>query len=485
MYALLAWVVGCYLGSSAARAEVVETNQAAKLYLRAGEQSRVVMSIKSGQQMTVLAKDGRWLKVRVKGRTGYVTRSSVAVDSNDVQRNTRRRPFVDGRSTGRTFGGEGPDDRVGGDATETDPEDTGGDEGDDAGDGDRKTKRPKNSNSSVSDDEDEDDPDEKSTSEDDDERARVTVNERVILRADPNKRSAKILTATNGDMFFLVEKRGKWSLLETTDGDKSGWILSRLHSSQDSAGPRSRVIGVNARLGVTLISQAMRSTGSQAKYPDNYNLQSSSLTLAIGGEYLRPYQDDYVLGAYLSYAGTKAAPGVAYKEPTTGTSTNISFSMHNAVLVAEGGYDFHSRKGMIALARVGFRYNAFFVDANNAANLPSEIFRGPVIGASLLLPKLTPTIGLRATVDALVLGTRKQTIGVEDGTSPSPFGLQVEVAGSYQWSPGLQIMAGYQLDYASTDFGAPKAGSKRMHMGTSVARTDLFHSITVGAGKSF
>src|SRR4051812_33269720 len=101
-------------------AEKVRTNASAKVYKRAGEQGKVVVKVKEGQSMTVLAKEGRWLKVRVSGRTGYIPRSKVDMPEGDdeIVRNTRRRPFVDGRGTKRGFGGEaGPDDRIGADAT--------------------------------------------------------------------------------------------------------------------------------------------------------------------------------------------------------------------------------------------------------------------------------------------------------------------------------------------------------------------------------
>src|SRR5580765_8477986 len=116
---LVTVVLGVVAWSQPGHAEKVKTNQSAKLYSRAGEQAPVVLKIKSGQSMTVLAKDGRWLKVRVSGRTGWIPRSKVDMpdDDEDIVRNTRRRPFVDGRGTKRGFGGEtGPEDRVGADA---------------------------------------------------------------------------------------------------------------------------------------------------------------------------------------------------------------------------------------------------------------------------------------------------------------------------------------------------------------------------------
>jgi hypothetical protein len=43
----------------------------------------------------------------------------------------------------------------------------------------------------------------------------------------------------------------------------------------------------------------------------------------------------------------------------------------------------------------------------------------------------------------------------------------------------------YNLSYASTDFGAPVATSQRMHTGSAVSRTDVYHSVTFGICKAF
>src|SRR4051812_46190949 len=118
--AFVVLVLGVLAWSRPAEAEKVKANQIAKLYSRAGEQSPVILKLKPGQTMTVLAKDGRWIKVRVSGRTGWIPRSKIDMpeDDDEIARNTRRRPFVDGRGTRRGFGGEGgPEDRIGADAT--------------------------------------------------------------------------------------------------------------------------------------------------------------------------------------------------------------------------------------------------------------------------------------------------------------------------------------------------------------------------------
>jgi hypothetical protein len=152
---ILVAIASCAFGfGSIASAEKVKTNQEAKLLNHPGEQGAVLLHLKEGQTMTLLSEEGRWLKVRVQGRTGFVPRSKVDMPDNaEIARNTRRRPFVDGRSTHRGFdSGAGPDDRVGADAT-----------GDiatkDTGDDDDSSKKPvvKKPAKSKGDDDDDDD----------------------------------------------------------------------------------------------------------------------------------------------------------------------------------------------------------------------------------------------------------------------------------------------------------------------------------------
>src|SRR5688500_20195378 len=93
-------VVAVVLGISAwsapahAETEKVKTNQVTKLHRRPGEQAPVILTIKPGQLVTLLARDGRWLRIRVSGRTGWIARSKVDLpdDEEDFVRNTRRRP---------------------------------------------------------------------------------------------------------------------------------------------------------------------------------------------------------------------------------------------------------------------------------------------------------------------------------------------------------------------------------------------------------
>src|SRR3954462_8217344 len=145
------FVVLALATTGTASAEKVKTNQETRVLNHPGEQGKLVIKVKEGQQMTLIGTEGRWLHVRVSGRTGWVARSKVEMaDPDEMARNTRRRPFVDGRSTHRGFGSsEAPDDRIGADAV------GGGD--DSAGDDDAKPAAKKPAKKPAKDEGDDDD----------------------------------------------------------------------------------------------------------------------------------------------------------------------------------------------------------------------------------------------------------------------------------------------------------------------------------------
>ena len=528
-------VLGVAGVSGPASADKVKTNQSAKLYSHPGEAGTVLTSIKSGQAMTVLAKEGRWLKVRVNGRTGYVPRSKVDMpDDGEVQRNTRRRPFVDGRSTGRGFGGEaGPDDRVGADATgdgggspgAKDPDDEedggkpkgrhGGDKGGKGDKGDKGDKggKPRRGHKADPDDDaepsedgppggkgDKDDKDNQDDNKDDkgdkddgdapkdsDTRPIAHVSSSVKAYEEASKSSAVAFKAKPDQKLFVEDKKGKWTEVSLEEGDV-GWVLTSQLDMDDTGGGGGigkRLIDLRARVGLTIVNQGIRSVGSTGTVPDNYNVGSAAAVLALGGQYLMPYKTSYVLGGEIAYQYAKASPGVAFM------GSNIGFSVHDLDVRAMAGYDLHKSNGMTVFGRLGYRYQGFLVSnvldfTKNTARIPSEVDKGPAIGVALWIPRITPKIGIRASLDAIFYGVN-QTQNLEDGSSPSATGLNLGGAFTYHWKSNMDLQATYDLNYASVSFGAPTASSMRGHAATvtSVSRTDIFHTIAFGITRAF
>jgi len=518
-----------------AHAEKVKTNQQTKVYSRPGEHGTVLLKVKSGQNMTVLSKEGRWLKVRVQGRTGYVPRSKVDMpDGDEIVRNTRRRPFVDGRSTKRGFAGDqGPDDRVGADATgdvaqsgggDDDSSDSGDDDSskkkstakkkktggdddaDDSGDDDdggskkKVAAKKKGGDGDDGDDGDDAEPDDSKTDEPaDDDRPRAHVSSKTKVLAERDKESDTQFVAKPDEVLYTSDVKGKWTFVENEEGD-AGWVLtSQLDEDGGGGGGHGkRVIDVRARMGLTFIQQGMRTVGSTFTgtgfNPDNYNLGTSALTLSLAGSYYKPYGKDYILGADLSYTYAKTVFGGVFADPDGPggmPGVNIGMALHQVDLRGAVGKDLHKSNGMAVFARLGYRYQGFLIDnvtdaTKNPAKLPSEVFQAPTIGAMLSIPRLTDKLGLRVALDAAVFATSvTQTKGYEDGVSPSAKAACLSGVLTYKWKKDMDLQGSYDFDYESIDFGKPTAMNLRGHTGTDSSRSDFFHIVSFGIVKAF
>jgi hypothetical protein len=506
------------------RAEKVKTNQSTKLYTRAGEHSPVILKVKSGQTMTVLGKDGRWLKVRVSGRTGWITRSTVdAPDADDeLARNTRRRPFVDGRGTKRGFGGEaGPDDRIGADATgdavdapATRPRK--GDKGDadddarpvkprkgdkargDADDDDRararKPTRGARADRPADDDADrpgkrgKDDGDAVADDAPEASRPLAHVAKPTSILNEPNKDSEESFKAGPRTALYVVADKGKWTFVENDEGDAGYVLTSKLDIEPgDGGGPRKRMIDGRARLGVTFVAQSVSTPGGPTSLPDNYTARSSAITIALGGSVLFPYSKRYWFGGELAYDFDEAYPGIS------NMNQSISFSYHVLNLRAIAGYDLQTASGMIVFGRLGYHYDSFQVSdvgdfTKNTAKLPNQIISGPTLGAALAIPMLTKDLGLQVSVDAIPFGASvQQTKNLEDGTGPSAKAVYLGGRLTYRWKPKMDLQATYDLSYTSVSFsGMPPATSLRGHMGTSTSSgSDFNNAVSVGITYGF
>jgi hypothetical protein len=498
---VLVLVLAVVAWSKPGHAEKVKTNQSTKLYSRAGEQSPVILSVKSGQAMTLLAKDGRWLKVRTMGRTGWIPRSKVDVPEGDdeIARNTRRRPFVDGRGTRRGFGGEGgPDDRVGADAT-GDGEDP--KTGDKDGDGPKgRGAKPRNGGGdddvvSVDDDKPSKGLKDGGGDSGDDvkeaSRPIAHVSEKTEVYSEPNKDSDVSFTAGPKTVLYVGEASGKWSLVENEEADAGFVLTSKLDIEEPAdgagAGARMRKMDARGRLGVTNVKQSLSTPGGMGTLPENYTASSSAFTIALGGAVLYPYKERYWVGGEFTYDYNTAIPGITYMNKTT------SFSYHVFNLRAVGAYDLQKKNGMTVYGRLGLHYDSFQVAdvadlTKNTAKLPSQTITAPVLGGALDIPRLGKDIGLKVSLDFILLGSSvAQTKNLEDGTDPSVKALFLGGVFTYRWKPKMDLQATYDLTYESLSFGGlPPATSQRGHT-TMATRSgsDLNNALSVGIAYAF
>jgi hypothetical protein len=482
-------VVGWSSPGRAESGEKATLNQGTKLYTRAGEQSPVIFKLETGTVVKVLKKDGRWLNVRAKGRTGWVPRSTVDLpeaDDEEIARNTRRRPFVDGRGTRRGFGGErGPDDRIGADALGE------GDEGD-AGARPSKPARPvKASDDDVVVDDDGDDDSSGGDAGDDDAKAPAQpiahVAKRTSILNDPSLDSDESFVAEPKTPLLIGETTGEWTFVQTEEGD-AGYVQSaKLDLDEPAPGGRARMLSARGRLGVTSVSQSLETPGAAATIPENYSAGGTTITLAIGGSVLYPYSKRYWIGGDFTYDFNKSLGSIKYMAGAVG------FTYHSLNLRAVGGYDLQTKNGMIVLGRLGLHYDSFQISdvadfTKNTAKLPNQIITSPTIGVALAIPRLTKLLGLTVGLDITVFGASvSQTKNLEDGTGPSAKAAYLGSVLTYRWKPKMDLQASYDLGYTSVSFsGMPPATSQRGHTGTATrSGSGLSNALSVGMAYAF
>jgi SH3-like domain-containing protein len=470
-------------------AERVRTTKSTKVYKRTGEQSGVVTKVAKGKTLDVISKQGRWLKVRVNGRTGWVTQSNVvSLEARDLPRNTRRRPFVDGRSTRRGWSGGAPDDRVGADAVEDD--DDGGDDGGgrraDEDDGDDEPRRA----SRRGDDDDDDEGDDGDGDDEADTVQMVTVSVgKAKLYPRASKRSKPVLTVRRGAKLLVLDESasGDWIRVEDEDGE-AGWIAADAVTASDGRSRPKRILAATARLGFASVGGTFDSNAAPTmglNPPVDYTFGSTAVSIAIGGEAVFAFKQDLYLGAGLEYLGCVATPGIRYASGQM--AEDIGFKTHDIDARGLLGYDFHKPNGMTAWARLGYHYGMFSVaNLQNLAKIPSEVFKGPTVGAALRIPRLTNKLGAEASLDLVYPGARTQTKGNEDGTESSAMAATLQLGGSYAWKGAWALGAAYRLGYASTSWTGPSARvTGTMGAATAAKRTDIAHVLTVGLGRSF
>ncbi|MEO6774375.1 MAG: hypothetical protein ABI467_15370 [Kofleriaceae bacterium] len=546
--------------TGSAFAEKVKTNQETRVLNHPGEQGKLVIKVKEGKQMTLIGTEGRWLHVRVSGRTGWVPRSKVEMaDPDEIARNTRRRPFVDGRSSHRGFGSEeAPEDRIGADAVGGDDDSASNDkpaakkparkDGDDDDDDDAKpaakAKKPAAKKPASKDDGDDDDDDAKPAAkakkpaakkpaskddgdDDDDDDAKpaakkpakkpakpaakaskdggddddavddtpkrpeVHVGAKTKVFGERNESSDVEFTARPSDVLYPSETKGKWTKVETDEGDE-GWILS--DALEGASVSHGRTIALEVGLGIAFIQQGMRTAGTTKaagtdQVPDQYNIGTSAAALSLGGSYYTGLGSKYLIGidAGLDYAKTLGG-GVTYMKTVTGLSIT-DFTLRAAI-----GYPTSRPSGLTLFGRLGFRYRNYSVSnyssaTANPAKIPQENLKAPTLGLGVALPKLTAKLGLQVTLDTILFGSSiTQTAGLEDGATPNMTGVNLAAGLVYAWRPGMNLVFAYDLDYGGYDFGAPNTGaaamSTRGHTGTDVTRTDLMHLVSVTLAKS-
>jgi len=143
-----------------------------------------------------------------------------------------------------------------------------------------------------------------------------------------------------------------------------------------------------------------------------------------------------------------ASPGIDYPGPT-GPSGKIPFTTFEADLGVRAGI--RARDTIDLAARLGAHYDAFMTKSvDNAGMLPRERLVGATIGIRAEATPPHSRFGITARFDYLVIGSRAQTPGLEDGQASSAHAVWGGVTFAVQIDRRFAIVTAYDFERATT-----------------------------------
>jgi hypothetical protein len=318
----------------------------------------------------------------------------------------------------------------------------------------------------------------------------VTLPSEVAMRLRATLRSRTVVTLAAGETVDVIAERGRWIKIRARG--RTGWISHESLIELDTPEPVEQEPAVveepvdvssdvEVSAGLSVLTQGLRTAGS-ATSADNYNIGVTAATLAVSGRYTFRVRDDVVVGGELSYTHLASLPGIRHIDPQGGLATTTAFSVHTANARLVAGRVLERRRAILVFARAGVRFHHFRIGANPAM-IPSELQLAPTLGAGIEGGR---KLAVRLVLDTHALGVRtRQTPGRRDGVEANARGATLRTAIAYRWRSDLELRVAHELGIAAFDFGAPDPASARMHAGTSVARFDVVHALTIGIAKRF
>jgi uncharacterized protein YgiM (DUF1202 family) len=536
---LILGLAGSAVAPQAAHADqTVRTNTEANLRARPGERAPTLAHLDEGQSVRVLGRQGRWLKVSVKGKVGWITRTQIADEGESMSARASSEKKRTAAAKARKKGWSSMDDEaVGSDAVDG----ADADEGEEASAADEESapvektakeskkeakeereaakeeRAAKEEEASASDEEDAPSKSSKSKKEAmkaPAKKAKIAKGGEVVtvrstaVHAKPSKKSDEKWDADKGTKLTVVamNEEGDWIKVEDSDGEK-GWVAKKdlrasaadgmdsddsgdaVASSDDSVdegrsvramaakqGPMA--IWASANVGVLAKIQTYASGGTGLRA--NYGLDNTAPAV-IGGLGFMRHMGSFNLGAEGGIVATVGGSGIAIAAGAGAPAETLAWTALEIDVRGHAQYVL-SPKGYAIGARAGYHVSSVTVDVSDNAKLPSEKLAGFMIGGGFEAPHLTDRIGMRIGADLLVGGTLLQTEGLKDGQESTVSAMFANAGLSYAFTSKLGMTATYQLAYENFAF---TGANERESTATNAKRQDLQHVFGVGMAYSF
>jgi SH3-like domain-containing protein len=443
MRALL--LLGAYVAAAPlmlAHAEPRRTLEEVTLRKKPGEKEAVIARLPAGTPVTVLALDGRWLLVRVTGGTGangvngYLTRTTVSAPApGDTEPGAswsaaRKREGQDGQIVSALY-------------------------------------------------------------------VQVAAP-RAALRATPSPAAPQVAEVARGGRLEVVDAASDpaWTHVRDAAGH-DGWIardqidngaaavaVAVVDSAElreggrpggDAGARTTRALAVRADLGIGFRALGMDLTSNAEGGLTNYVLDADAVAATLDLDVAMRLAGRMFVAADARVSASDSSPGIDYPGPTA-PAGKIAFR----TLTSDTGVrvGLRARRVFDLAVRAGAHYDAFVAtDVKNAGMLPRERLLGATLGARVDIAPARSRFTITARFDALVLGGRRQTAGLEDGTSSTARALWGGLTMRYAVLGRVAVFGGYDFSRASTQWSGM---SVRQPGVTRTERVDTAQLVQLG-----
>jgi len=408
------------------------TLEAVALRKKPGEKEAVVARLPAGAPVAVLAIEGRWLRVRAGGVDGYVTRTTVSEPD-----------AADAVPTGQWSAGRRAMGARSGDLLVEVVAATAALRAEPRGDADAVGELARGARLTVID---------------------AASDPAWILARDPAGRDGWIARAEidNGASSVVV----------------TGVDLRGLEPRDRTAPPAASRLSLRADLGVGFCALGMDLTSNAEGGLANYVLDAGAVAATLDVDaVLRPGRAFVAADARI--AVSDSSPGIDYPGPTSpaGTIAFHTFAGDAGVRVGT-----RVRRVFDLALRAGVHYDAFVTaSVRNAGMLPRERLLGATLGARIEIAPDRSRLAITARFDALAIGSRRQTPGLEDGSSSTARalwgGLTMRYALGRPLGRALGVFGGYDFGRASTEWSGMSARQPGV---TRTRRIDTAQLVQIG-----
>jgi len=404
-----------------------KTTEAVALRKKPGEKEPAIAQIAANTVVTVVGADGRWLRVRVNGVEGYVTRTTIT-DDPDAPAPTAIPTWSAARHPG-------------------DHEET---------------------------------------------ELQVEAIASGAMMSAPQPRATKVRDLAKGERLLVIDAATTPGWIHAHDDQgHDGWItrslvensatgvtttgvdLQGIGLSRDNFSRTPRAFAIRADVGLGYRSLGMDLTSNSEGGLTNYLVNADAVAAVVDGDVTWRAGNAFVaIDARGEFSDS--SPGIDYLGPTAPPG-KIPFTTVAADVGVRGGI--RVKQAFDLALHVGGHYDAFLTQSvDNAGMLPRERLLGATVGLRVEVLPPTSRIGVAAHFDMLLIGSRAQTPGLEDGQDSTAHAL---------WG-GLSVRytLGRLSPFVGLDFGRATTSwtgmSNREPSVTNAQRVDSTQLVQIG-----